>query len=127
MLPGSRGLFAARWSPDGRYVAALPWDSTSLVLFDFQTEKWSELAKVRSAFLNWSKDGKYIYFLRWLDNPAVLKIGIADHKLQQIGDLKNFPTTGSLGPWVGIASDNSPLLLKDTGTQDVYALDWEEP
>ena len=127
MLPGSRGLFAARWSPDGRYVAALPWDSNGLVLFDFQTQKWSELAKVRSAFLNWSKDGKYIYFLRWLDNPAVLKIGIADHKLQQIGDLKNFPTTGSLGPWVGIASDNSPLLLKDTGTQDVYALDWEEP
>jgi serine/threonine protein kinase/Tol biopolymer transport system component len=126
-LPGSQGFFAARWSPDGRYVAALPWDSTSLVLFDFQTEKWSELAKVRSAFMNWSKNGKYIYFLRWLDNPAVLKIGIADHKVEQIWDLKNFPTTGSLGPWVGIASDDSPLLLRDIGTQDIYALDWEEP
>jgi eukaryotic-like serine/threonine-protein kinase len=126
-LPGSHGLFAARWSPDGRFIAAMPWDSLSLVLFDFQTQKWSELAKVRAAFLNWSTDGKYIYFLRWLDNPAVLRIGIADHKLQQIGNLKNLQTTGSLGPWVGIASDDSLLLLKDTGTQDVYSLDWDEP
>jgi Tol biopolymer transport system component len=126
-LPGSRGLFAARWSPDGRHVVALPWDSTSLVLFDFQTQKWSELAKVTSAFLNWSKDGKSLYFLRWIDNPAIVRIRIADRKLEQIGDLKNFPTTGNLGPWIGLASDDSPLLLKDTGTQDVYALDWEEP
>jgi Tol biopolymer transport system component len=126
-LPDSRGLFAARWSPDGRYVAALTWDSLSLMLFDFQTQKWSELAKVRAAFLNWSRDGKYICFLRWLDNPAVLRIRITDHKLEQLGDLKNVPTTGNLGPWIGLAPDDSPLLLKDIGTQDIYALDWEEP
>jgi hypothetical protein len=32
------------------------WGSLSLMLFDFQAQKWSELAKVRAAFLNWSKD-----------------------------------------------------------------------
>jgi hypothetical protein len=97
------------------------------MLFDFQTQKWSELAKVRAAFLNWSKDGKHIYFLRWRDNPAVLRIGIADRKVERVGDLKNFTTTGSLGPWVGIGSDDSPLLLKDIGIRDIYSLDWEEP
>jgi eukaryotic-like serine/threonine-protein kinase len=126
-LPGSRGLFAARWSADGRYIVAMPWDSLSLVLFDFQTGKWRDLAKVRAAFLNWSKDGQYIYFLRWLDNPAVLRIRIADRQVEQVGDLKNFPTTGNLGPWVGIAPDDSPLLLRDAGSQDVYALDWKAP
>jgi serine/threonine protein kinase/Tol biopolymer transport system component len=127
-LPGSRGLFAARWSTDGRYFAALTWDSTSVVLFDFQTQKWSELAKVRdAAFLNWSKDGKYIYLLRWLDRPAILRIGIVNRKMEQVGDLMDFPTAGNLGPWVGIAPDDSPLLLKDIGTQDIYSLDWEEP
>jgi serine/threonine protein kinase/Tol biopolymer transport system component len=126
-LPDSRGLFAARWSADGRYIAALTWDSLSLVLFDFQTGKWSELAKVRAAFLNWSKDGKYVYFLRWLENPAVLRIRVADRQVEQVGDLKNFPVTGNLGPWVGIAPDDSPLLLRDAGTQDIYALSWEAP
>ena len=37
-LPGSRGLFAPFWSPDGRYIVAMPSDSLSLVLFDFQTQ-----------------------------------------------------------------------------------------
>ena len=63
-LPGSRGLFAPCWSPDGRYIVAMPWDSLSLVLFDFQTQKWSQLANVRAAFMNWSRDGQYVYFLR---------------------------------------------------------------
>ncbi len=127
VLPGSRGLFSPRWSPDGRYIVAMPADSLSLVLFDFQTQKWSQLAKVRAGFPNWSRDGQYVYFLRWLDSPAVLRIRITDRKVEQVSDLTNLPTTGSIGPWLGLDSDDSLLLLKDTGTQDIYALDWEEP
>src|ERR1700758_1909455 len=44
-LAGSQGLFSPRWSPDGRYLAALAVDTNSLHLFDFQTEKWTGLAK----------------------------------------------------------------------------------
>ena len=29
--------------------------------------------------------------------------------------------------WLGLAPDDSPLLLRHNGTSDVYALDWEEP
>jgi eukaryotic-like serine/threonine-protein kinase len=126
-LPGSRGLYAARWSPDGRYIVAMPSDSLSLVLFDFQTQKWSQLAKARAGFLNWSRDGQYVYFLRWLDNPAVLRVRITDREVEQVSDLTNLPTTGNVGPWLGLGPDDSPLLLKDTGSQDIYALDWEEP
>jgi eukaryotic-like serine/threonine-protein kinase len=126
-LPGSRGLYAARWSPDGRYIVAMPSDQLSLVLFDFQTQKWSQIAQVRAGFPNWSRDGQYVYFLRWLVNPAVLRIRIRDREVEQVSDLTNLPTTGNLGPWLGLDPDDSPLLLKDTGTQDVYALDWEEP
>jgi hypothetical protein len=45
-LPGSTGLYCPRWSPDGRYVAAMNSDSRSLMLFDFQTQKWEEIAKI---------------------------------------------------------------------------------
>jgi serine/threonine protein kinase/Tol biopolymer transport system component len=126
-LPGSRGLYSPRWSPDGRYIVAMPADSLSLVLFDFQTQKWSQFAKVRAAFPTWSSDGQYVYFLRWVNNPAVLRIRISDRQVEQVSDLTNLPTTGNIGPWFGLAPDDSLLLLKDKGTQDIYALDWEQP
>ena len=105
----------------------MPSDMLSLVLFDFQTQKWSQLAKVRAAFPNWSRDAQYVYLLRWLDNPAVLRVRITDRKVEQVSDLTNLPFTGNFGPWLGLGPDDSLLLLKDIGTQDIYALDWEEP
>jgi eukaryotic-like serine/threonine-protein kinase len=126
-LPGSRGLFSPRWSPDGRYIVAMPADSLSLVLFDFQTQKWSQLARARAAFPNWSRDGQYVYFLRWLDNPAVLRVRIGDRAVERVSDLTDLPATGNIGPWLGLGPDDSPLLLKDVGSQNIYVLDWREP
>jgi eukaryotic-like serine/threonine-protein kinase len=126
-LPGSRGLFSPRWSPDGRYIVAMPADSLSLVLFDFRTQKWSQLARARAAFPNWSRDGQYVYFLRWLDKPAVLRVRMSDREVEPVSDLTDLPATGNIGPWLGLGPDDAPLLLKDIGTQDIYSLDWNEP
>jgi serine/threonine protein kinase len=52
---------------------------------------------------------------------------ISDHKLEKVVDLKNFIPVGGFGTTLALTSDDSPLLLPNTGTQDVYALDWEEP
>ncbi len=57
----------------------------------------------------------------------MLRVRITDRKVEQVADLANVPTTGNVGPWLGLDPDDSPLLLKDIGTHDVYALDWEEP
>lgn len=32
-----------------------------------------------------------------------------------------------LGPWTGLALGDSPLALRDIGTEEIYALDWEAP
>jgi Tol biopolymer transport system component/predicted Ser/Thr protein kinase len=126
-LPSSHGIYSPRWSPDGRYIVAMPVSSMSLVLFDFQTGKWSELMKGKPAFPNWSADGRYLYFLRAPDNPAVLRVRISDRKVEQVADMKNLPMTGYYGIWLGLAPDDSPLLLRDTGSQDIYALDVDFP
>ncbi len=126
-LPNSQGLFSPRWSPDGRYISAFSSDSVTLLLFDFQTQKWTELAAGSLSWLNWSHDGQYVYVLDYRGKDALVRIRISDHKAEQVLDLKSFATTGRYGGGLSLAPDDSPLLLRDTGTQDVYSVDWQTP
>jgi eukaryotic-like serine/threonine-protein kinase len=126
-LPDSKGLYSPRWSPDGRYISAFSADSMRLLLFDSQTQKWTELANGSLSWLNWSHDGQYVYVMDYRGKDAVVRIRISDHKTEQVADLKNFATTGRYGGGLALTPDDSPLLLRDTGTQDVYAVDWIEP
>jgi hypothetical protein len=76
---------------------------------------------------NWSADGKYVYFLRHPEDPAVLRVRISDRKVEEVVDLKRLPTTGYWGVSFTLTPDDSPLLLRNLGTQDIYSLDWEVP
>jgi len=124
-LSGSKGLYSPRWSPDGRYVTALSSSSGGVMLFDFGTQKWQELAKISLGFPVWSKNSDYLYFLHGENQPSVMRVHIRDRKIESVTDLKNFRETGFFGDWLGLAPDDSPLLLRDTGTQEIYALDWQ--
>jgi eukaryotic-like serine/threonine-protein kinase len=126
-LPESQGYFSPRWSPDGRYVAALSAKTDGIFLFDLRTRKWSELTESSAGFPNWSADGKYLYFLGRVPNRAVLRLGILDRRVELVADLDNLPTTGYWSTSFTLTPDDSPLLLRNLGTQDVYALDWEAP
>jgi Tol biopolymer transport system component len=127
-LEGPRGLFSPRWSPDGRYIAALSADMRQLLLFDSRTQKWTEVAKGRLGWPGWSKDGQYLYVQDASGTGALIKILLGEQKTERIVDLKNFVATSHYFPrWSAIAPDDSPLLLRDTGSQNVYSLDWEEP
>jgi hypothetical protein len=57
----------------------------------------------------------------------MFRIRISDRRLEQLFSLKDTHQAPGWGEWVGLAPDDSPLLVRDTGTQDVYALDWEAP
>jgi hypothetical protein len=103
----------------------MTFDSRSLMLFDFATQKWEEIAKISLGFLNWSKTGEYVYFLHQENQPSVMRIRIRDRKVERVADLKNFRQAGYWGVWLGLAPDDSPLLLRDTGTQEIYSLDWQ--
>jgi eukaryotic-like serine/threonine-protein kinase len=126
-LPGSQGFYSPRWSPDGRYISAFSADSKTLLLYDSQTKKWTELASGSLSWLNWSHDGQYVYVLDFRGRNAVVRIRISDHKAEQVADLKNLVTAGRYGGCLALAPDDSPLLLRDTGSQDVYSVDWEAP
>jgi len=58
---------------------------------------------------------------------AVVRIRISDHQAEKVADLKKFATTGRYGGSLALAPDDSALLLRDTGAQDVYSVDWQSP
>ncbi len=129
-LPDSQGFFSPRWSPDGRYIPALSVDEKVLSMFDLQTQKWIQLMTGTISWLNWSKDGKYLIVYDGKPTSAsavVRQVRLSDHKVEKITDLKNFASTGRYGYSLTVAPDDSPLLLRDAGTYDVYSLDWGTP
>ena len=128
-VAGSESTFSPHWSPDGRYIDAQTSDGLKQTLFDFKTERWQELTSgAVIGYPNWSRDGKYVYYDAGSgDQAGFYRVRISDRKVERIANLKDVRRTGTLGSWGGLAPDDSPLLLRDTGTQEIYALDWEAP
>jgi len=131
-VPGSENLFSPRWSPDGRYLAALNLDSTKLLLFDFKTQKWSTWIAEPGVvgYLNWSQDGSYLYYDNtYTDHPTFRRVKIGQTRSELLVDLKGLPRY--LAPpaygWTGIAPDGSALFTRDLSTDEIYALDLELP
>ncbi|HLY40095.1 MAG TPA: protein kinase [Terracidiphilus sp.] len=126
-VPGSQGLYSPRWSPNGHFLAAMTTDSRTILIYDFTTQKWTELAKGTFGWIEWSRDSKSIYLKDFAGKGAVDRIQISDHTLERIADLMNFVDTGQAGGSLSLGPNDAPLLLRDTGTQDVYSLDWINP
>jgi eukaryotic-like serine/threonine-protein kinase len=128
-LPGSDGLYSPRWSPDGRYIAAITLNSLSIRLFDLNTQKWTELAKIFVAYPTWSRDSHFVYFNGMLDNEeGYFRVQIPTGKMEHLLSLKGFQAAGgAFGNWSGIAPDGTPLFVRDSSIQEIYALDWYAP
>jgi eukaryotic-like serine/threonine-protein kinase len=130
-LPGSDGLFGPRWSPDGRYVTALTIDDKKMMIFDFRSQRWTELTSLaQQGWQEWSRDSKFVSFWGVAANgePGIYRVSISNHKVEEIVSLKDFKEAPDLlGGWIGLGPDDSPLLVKDTGTQDVVSMDFHEP
>ncbi len=128
-LTGSEGMWSPRWSPDGRYLVATPADWQTLMLFDFKTQAWSELAHLSIAYTSWSHDSSHIYFSTYpsVGDPAIYRVRMGDYRLERMASLRNVNQAWSLGPWFGLAPDDSFLILRETGISEIYALDWQLP
>ncbi|MGH9495473.1 MAG: hypothetical protein ACRD3B_10785 [Candidatus Sulfotelmatobacter sp.] len=131
-VPGSDGLFSPRWSPDGRYIAALSPAGTALLLFDFQTQKWTTWLKESAgtvSYPSWSADSKYLYFDDLVnDAEAIRRVKVGSAEPEQVvvlASLERYP--GALGPWTGRAADGSWMFVRDRSTQEVYQLTLELP
>jgi Tol biopolymer transport system component len=128
VLPGSEGLWSPRWSPNSRYISAQSTDGGTLLVFDFGSQRWTELAKASFGYPSWSRDSEYIYFDTWGEDAAFFRVRIRDRKVERTLTLKYVArNVGTFGAWTGLAPDGSPLIQRDASLDEIYALDWEAP
>jgi hypothetical protein len=85
-------------------------------------QQWRELPKARAAYPSWSRDGKYIYYY---EQTQIYRVSVIDGEIKPIANIYGLRrASGGAGNWMGLTPDDAPMLLRDVGKQDIYALDW---
>lgn len=137
-LPGSKGLFSPRWSPDGRYIIAITsgWVSSGqtdpapqkIMRFDMGQQKWAEWLEASAVgYPAFSQDGKYLYF--WSEDQRMYRAKPGGKRMEFVA---NIDTAGGMkrddfGYWIGLSPDDSPIFLRDASSEEIYSLDVEFP
>jgi serine/threonine protein kinase len=131
IVPGSEGLIYPIWSPDGRYIAADAYGGprSGAWIYNVSAQEWKRLPLVEYNYWAWSHDSKYIYY----DGPSgdqatAMRLRVADGQIEKVANLTGIHRVpGAFGEWFGLGPGDAPLLLRNTGNQQIYALDWEAP
>ena len=134
IVPGSDGLLHPRLSPDGNSIIAITKDTAKLILFNIGTQRGEEVFEGFVSDPGWSRDGRFVYFMNDSESDGltpeiisgvVLRLRIADHKVEKVASLAGVPL--KVFSSLGLAPDDSPLVLRETNVKQLYALDWVAP
>jgi len=131
-VAGSQGICCPRWSPDGRYVAAISADNQKLLLLDLTTQEWRQLWSDKMGtvgYVTWSPDSKYLGFdTSFTADPGFFRVRVGDGQIERVVSLSKIRRfLSQWGEWSGMAPDGSPIVVRDISSQEIYALDWQLP
>jgi len=73
----------------------------------------------------WSRDGNSIYLLDMKRGDEIMRFDVSRAKFEDVATLRNIEQ-GNRG-WVGLARDDSPLIVRDKSITDIYRLDLQLP
>jgi eukaryotic-like serine/threonine-protein kinase len=124
-VPGSKGLFSPRWSPDGRYLVALSYDSLRLLLYEFSSQRWRPLIAAGTVlgYPSWARDSKSLFIE---EGSARVRVRISDGHKETASTYKGLRRLARLGIWVDNAPDGSILTEQDTSLDEIFALELEK-
>ena len=119
-IPGSDGLYNPLWSPDGHQLAAVDSSSQRLFLFDINSGRRTQLSEP-AVYPIWSADSQYLYF--GARNHQVLRVHVPDGHEENVLDVPFRTASASFG----LAPDGAPIILREHGHFDIYALSLDAP
>ncbi|HWW16685.1 MAG TPA: winged helix-turn-helix domain-containing protein [Candidatus Dormibacteraeota bacterium] len=129
LISGSTGLTQGRWSPDGRFLAAVSEDTSVIKLLDVGTHTWSEVARgTLISFPVWSSDS-VLYFQDILaPGEPVYRFRPGGAAPQRAYSFEDILQAGVLRcGFFGFAPDGSLLVQVNRGGGDLYALTVSHP
>ncbi|HJX82976.1 MAG TPA: hypothetical protein VJ723_01385, partial [Candidatus Angelobacter sp.] len=119
-VPGTEGLHYPLWSPDGRRLAAVHFDTAHIFLFDIKTGKRTDIAGPAS-WPVWSNDSQYLYYNTI--GTGVFRVHVPDGKPEMVLQAPFRLTSGAFA----LTPDGSVVMLREHGHYDVYALHLSPP
>ena len=122
-LPGSDDLFDPHTSPDGRFIAGRTGFRYKLMLYDVTRRKQTEIFPEYIGWPAWSRDGQSLLFNVMHPEPAWYRFRLSDRKVESVVSLKKIATDS----WFAPGLNNALITTRDTGTKEIFALDWEAP
>ena len=122
-LEGSDDLFSPRWSPDGRWIAALSLDQTRIAIYDTQRRTWKTLASGSAADPVWSPDSKSLYFHAFAESGSPIMRIFLNGSSESIADLSKLGVpVGANYFFSGVTEKGSPLIKPSVGSGNLYSV-----
>lgn len=123
-VPGSTGLAAPRWSPDGRWIAAVRFDQREIVLWDRRNGSWRVIAHGRAFGIPaWSEHGRGLYFQDLLaPGEPLYRWDAAAGRTRTVAVFTSQLQSGiDRCAFRGLAPGNVPLISLNRGSNDFFA------
>jgi Tol biopolymer transport system component/DNA-binding winged helix-turn-helix (wHTH) protein len=124
VAPASQDLCCANWIPNDTRLLASSADRHHLVRYDPASGTRTDVYRGAFQYFASSRDGRYVYFDSGIGaHPAIYRVPIDGGPAEHVADLDEVRRThGIFGLWMDLAPDDSPMMLRNTSSQQIYAL-----
>jgi len=122
-IPGSEDLHMPRWSPNGRYIAAVRGTRTELLLLDTLSNVWSKLAQGKNlSFPVWSADSASLYYQDILaPGEPLYRLQIGTGSQTSVASFQKALDAGIYRcGFVALSHDGAPVIEFNRRSSDIY-------
>jgi len=129
-IAGSEGFWKCKWSPDGKYLAAIAEDQQRIAVFDARAKKWTTVVAANSLGpVAWSSDSSYLIYQDLVEaHEPVHRLRINDGKRETVDACRLLLEGGvQRCGFEGVTADSGLILRLTRGDREIYSLDLELP